>query len=142
MLALGEGVARERVRGYALMVEAAEAGCPQAFRWAALAYLWGRSVQQSYHLAAQWYLKAGGRGNSQVQLQEMLSSHPLQCTPFGEWRPELTLLVPQKIRRAMRATMLVCNRKQVPRDIALLIACYVCTEGQEWAHLLRKSRRE
>ena len=142
MIAYGVGVPEDRARGFALMAEAAEAGCPQAFSWAGKAYSEGSGVQQSYHRAAQWYLKAGTRGGSHNNLTNLLRDRPLECAPFGEWRPELTPLVPREIREAMRATMLVCKRMQVPHGVAMLIVPYVCTEGEEWEQLLRETRGE
>ena len=46
--------------------------------------------------------------------------------------------MPRQILRAMRATMLLCKRKEVPRDLAQVMVSYVCTEGEEWAQLQRK----
>ena len=123
MTVYGYGVPSDEARGYALMVEAAKAGCTEAFYWAGKAYHGGWGVQQSYRRAAQWYLKGKSEG-----LYRFLRDHPLECAPLGEWRPELTSLVPPSILQAMRTAMLVCKRKQLPRYVALLIASYVCTE--------------
>ena len=142
MIVFGWGVPRDEARGYALMVEAAKAGCPAAFNWAGQAYEEGWGVQQSYRRAAQWFLKAGTHYRPSAELARLLHSHPLECAPLGEWRPQLTPLVPRAILQAMLTTMLLCKRKEVPRDLALLIASFVCTEGEEWAHLLQKRRDE
>ena len=125
-------VPQDRARGHALMLEAAEGGCTEAFYWAGQAYENGWGVQQSYRRAVQWYLKA----QSSV-FALMLRERPLECAPFGEWRPELTPLVPREILQAMRTAMLLCKRLQLPRYVALLIASYVSTEGEEWVQLLR-----
>ena len=77
-----------------------------------------------------------------MDLANCLRDHPLECAPLGEWRPELTPLVPMEILRAMRATMLLCKRVGVPHGVAVMMAEYVCTEGDEWAELLRKTRDE
>ena len=42
----------------------------------------------------------------------------------------------------MRATMLLCKRVRLPRYVARIIASYVCTEGEEWEEMLRKTRAE
>ena len=131
MITYGRGVPQDRERGYPLMVEAAEAGCTAAFFFAGAAYEDGIGVQQSYRRAAQWYLKA----NANFFLSPLLRDHPLECAPFGEWRPELTPLVPQEIYQAMCAAMVICKRKQLPRYVSLLIASFVCTEGEEWEAL-------
>ena len=67
-----------------------------------------------------------------AELPELLRQYPLQCAPLGEWQPALHALVPTNVHEAMRATMLLCRRLQLPRYVALLIASYVCTEGDEW----------
>ena len=104
-----------------------------------MAFERGRGVQHSYRQAAQWYL----RGNTiRFGLTKFLRDHPLECAPLGEWWPELTPLVPSEIRQAMRQAMLLCKRKELPRDVALLIASFVCTEGEEWLQMLRKTRGE
>ena len=95
-------------------------------------------MQQSYRRAAQWYLKA----NRDDELDWAMRSHPLQCAPFGEWRPELSPLVPLEILKAMRTTMLLCKRMRVPHGVARIVVEYVCTEGEEWAELLRNERLE
>ena len=137
MTADGDGVLGDITRGYALMVEAAQAGCPEAFYWAAEAYKNGTGVQQSYRRAAQLYLKDGSDG-----LAVLLRAHPLQCAPLGEWQPELTPLLPREILQAMRATMLLCKRMRIPHGVAMMIIPYVCTEGEEWTDLLLKTRGE
>ena len=112
----------DKARGYAMIVEAAEAGCVRAFDDAAFAYEKGFGVPQSYRRAAQWYLKTNS-----YRLAYLLRNHPLECAPLGEWRPELTPLVPHPIFLAMRTTMLLCKRLHLPQYVALLIASYVCT---------------
>ena len=136
MIACGQGVPEDIQRGYALVVEAAEAGCTKAFWVAGNAYEEGYGVQQSYRRAAQWYLKAGTRNDADGDLANLLRDHPLECAPFGEWREGLHALVPLEVRQALRATMLLCKRKQLPRYVALLIASFVCTEGEEWERLV------
>ena len=139
MTLFGQGVPMDHLRGYALMVKTAEAGCPAAFPFAGSAYEKGWGVQQSYRRAAQWYLRAGTRSGAHLSVASLLrNNRPLQCAPLGEWRPELTPLVPQQILRAMRATMLLCKRMQVPHGVAVIVSEYVCTEGGEWARLFPK----
>ena len=135
MIAAGTGVPRDRARGYALMVEVAVAGCPMAFDIAGQAYENGWGVQQSYRRAAQWYLKRGAHWPAPAALSSLLRQYPLECAPLGEWMPELTPLVPHCIFQSLRTAMLLCKRNEVPRYVALLIASYVCTEGEEWAQL-------
>ena len=141
LIQLGAIVVQDIARSYSLIVEAAEAGCSRAWVMAAEAYRKGLGVQQSYRRAAQWYLKANdGRHNLIGILSILRRKYPLECAPLGEWEPRWHPLVPREIRKAMFTTMLVCKRKEVPRDLALLIASYVCTEGQEWKQLLLKTR--
>ena len=137
MTANGYGVQRDDALGNALMVEAAELGCPEAFLDAGHAYQGGWGVQKSYRRAAQWFLKAG-----HFYPTALLKRHPLECTPFGEWTPQLSSLVAPEILDSMRATMLLCKRLQLPRYVALLIASYVCTEGEEWVQLMRSESGE
>ena len=128
----------EPERGYALMVEVAQDGCTQAFTEAGRAYQHGWGVQQSNRRAVQWFLKA----NDSDRVTGLLRSHPLECAPLGEWEPRWHSLLPREIQQAMRTTMLACKRKKVPHGVAMLIIPYVCTEGEEWAELLRKTRGE
>ena len=140
MIANGLGVRPDEARGFALMVKAAEDGCPAACDWAGTAYEQGHGVQQSYRRAAQWYLRAGTRNHANGDLAFLLRDHPLECTPFGEWREEWHALVPLEVHRAMRSAMLLCRRLCVPTGVARIVAGYVCTEGEEWAELMRKTR--
>ena len=119
---------------HAMMVELANAGCASAFPWAGNAYLLGYGVKQSYRNAAKWQLKAvkARCGFEEGILLALLRKHPWECTPFGEWGPELTPLVAREVFLAMRMTMLLCKRRGVPRDVAISIVEYVCTEGEEW----------
>ena len=132
MFSHGEGVEEDEARGYGMMLQTAEAGCPAAFRWLGDACRHGWGVQKSYRRAAQWYLKAETRSHAPDQLKPLINDYPLECAPLGEWRPELTPLVPAPIYQAMRTTMLLCKRFQIPRGVARIIASYVCTDGEQW----------
>ena len=111
-----------------LTLEAAEMGCKDAAEEAAMIYADGLGVEENARKAAQWLLRGGFRS----QLRSYLSSNPLACAPLGTWEPRWHPLVPLEIHRAMRATMLLCERAGLPAGVARIVTEYVCTDGEEW----------
>ena len=106
-----------------LVLQAAQMGCRAAYPWIGYAYTAGhKGMPQDFRQGALWLLRAG------LIPFELLAEHPLECAPLGAWTPELAPLVPWWIARAQKQVMLLCKRFQVPRDVALLICSFVCTE--------------
>jgi TPR repeat protein len=51
------------------------------------------------------------------------------CTPFGYWTtdPALQVLVSARVRKTQKQWMLIAKRLAICRDVASLVAMYVCT---------------
>ena len=114
-----EGAARRR-----LMIQLAKKGVRAAYCPAAEAY----ERKGKFARAAEWYLRAGGSMGAPGCLQALLDKRPpLDLTPYGRWNPQLQLLVRREVTQQQRLALLVCKRRGVSRDVAMLIAEFVCT---------------
>ena len=125
--------------GMEAMQRAWQLGCSAATLSVAICYL---HKADSKRQAAIWLLKAARAGHREAldPLKKLQESNPLGSVPLGLWEPSVHALVADEIHQAMRTTMLLCAREQLPRDVSLLIASYVCTGWQEWLLLLRRMR--
>ena len=81
------------------------------------AYRYGIGAEVSLRDAAIWYHLAQEEGLSP------LGSVP----PLGVWHPRLHALVPPEMAASQRTAMLLCRRRRVPRDVALLVVGFICT---------------
>ena len=115
--------------GYTLIRQTAERGMKSNFAVAGYSCEWGMGLPRpDYCAAARWYMRA----NNDSALRALLHRHgAAKCCPRGTWSgdaKEQQLLVPDEVHHAQYTAMLVCKRRQVPHDVALIIAGYICTE--------------
>ena len=120
--------------GGAIIVATAYAGCRDACIWVGAAFSNGWGVPADLIKAALWYARGPDLDCARA-LSHLLNLYPLRCCPFGVWSPadlDLQKLVIPPVATAQKATMMLCKRINIPRHVALLIASYVCTAGEQW----------
>jgi hypothetical protein len=120
----------------------AEGGCPEAMSKLGDCYASGVGLPQDWLLAALWYSRGVSAGETWRDLAIALRRQPMECAPWGVWRPDIVYhrITPRRVRAAIKEFLLVARcRLGLLRDLVLMICAFIVTrDGWDLANLAQK----
>jgi TPR repeat protein len=121
------------VETYQCFLASAQLGCPAAMQFLAVCLDCGGFGRNRDRVqAVLWYAKAAemGEQDALIRLNFVLKQYPLECIPYGIWRPERIYqrLLPAEMRQVLVTWLLVAKRRRVARYVALLVCSFIVTK--------------